>query len=552
VPVAARRPLPPRRDTRTPPPAGRAAGQSGSAGLGNRRWRLVTGRTVVGLVSLLVLTLTGYGWAAYQNLNASIHKSGALAGVAGSLNGDVNVLVMGLDSRLDENGNPLPADMYNALHAGDQSVGGMNANVLMLLHVPADGSKATAISIPRDDYASFPGCPDGQCAGKIKQAYGLAFDQQAKLLASKGIADSPARQQQQRDAGRQAETATVQQFLGGVPIDHFVEVTLVAFFQIAQVVQPITVCLLAATQDSYSGANFHAGKQQINGSQALAFVRQRRDDAPGDVYYNNFTDLDRERRQQAFIASLAFQLKQAGTFTDPAKLSAILNVASQNTAVDSGLNLLTLAQQAASLTSGNITFYTLPIDHFGTDSLGESVNFVDLPVIQSTVHSLLAGGSATPSGGPAPTTASTTSAPPVPPAVVDAVNASGQNGIAAQLEQAVASAGFTQGTASSLRSTRSSSVIEYGAGASSAAAALSKMLGGVTTQSYSAVAAGTLRVVIGTDFSLPASMGGGSTSTTSTPPPVTAVPGANGPVGSAGPPPGALSALSGGGIPCVK
>jgi hypothetical protein len=136
--------------------------------------------------------------------------------------------------------------------------------------------------------------------------------------------------------------------------------------------------------------------------------------------------------------------------------------------------------------------------------------------------------------------------------VVDAVNASGQNGIAAQLEQAVASAGFTQGTASSLRSTRSSSVIEYGAGASSAAAALSKMLGGVTTQSYSAVAAGTLRVVIGTDFSLPASMGGGSTSTTSTPPPVTAVPGANGPVGSAGPPPGALSALSGGGIPCVK
>ena len=96
--------------------------------------------------------------------------------------------------------------------------------------------------------------------------------------------------------------------LGGVPVDHFVEVTLVAFYEIAQVVQPITVCVNANTQDSYSGANFHKGLQQINAAQALAFVRQRRDDTH---LWLNFTDLDRERRQQAFIASLAYQLKQA-------------------------------------------------------------------------------------------------------------------------------------------------------------------------------------------------------------------------------------------------
>ena len=120
-----------------------------------------------------------------------------------------------------------------------------------------------------------PNVPDSECNGKIKQAYGLAFDQKSRLIAAQKGMSSTQRQQTERDAGRKAEIATVKEFLGGVPIDHFVEVTLVAFYQIAQVVQPITVCVNENTQDSYSGANFHKGYQQINASQAMAFVRQR-------------------------------------------------------------------------------------------------------------------------------------------------------------------------------------------------------------------------------------------------------------------------------------
>jgi LCP family protein required for cell wall assembly len=514
---------------------------------------LVTGYAALALASLLVLTFTGIAWSALQAVNG-IQKSNALNGVTGSSNGDTNILIMGLDSRLDENGNPLPADIYNALHAGDQADGGENANVLMLLHVPGDGSKSTAISIPRDDYVDLPGCPDGQCKGKIKQAYGLAFDQEAKKLVGQGVADSPAREQQQRDAARKAEITTVQQFLGGVPIDHFVEVTLVAFFQIAQVVAPITVCVLATTHDTYSGASFQAGRQQINASQALAYVRQRRDNVAGDTYYNNFTDLDRERRQQAFIASLAYQLKQASTFTDPAKLSGILNVAKQNTAVDTGFDLLSFAGQASSLTGGNMTFYTLPIDHFGNDSAGESVNIVNVPLIQSTVHSLLYGTAATPSTAASTTAAAST--PPGPRAVVDVVNASGQTGLAGKLEQALGGNGYTQGKASTASAIQSSSVIDYGSGASSAASALAGSLGGMSTRADSAVAAGTLRVVIGTGFTMPTSLAGGSSgggggAAGNTPPPATAV-AAGGNAASAAPPPSALSALSGGGIPCVK
>ena len=74
------------------------------------------------------------------------------------------------------------------------------------------------------------GSPDGQDRGKIKQAYGLAFDQQHKALAAQGVTDKTTLEQRSRDAGRNAEIATMSQFLGGLPIDHFVEVTMVAFY----------------------------------------------------------------------------------------------------------------------------------------------------------------------------------------------------------------------------------------------------------------------------------------------------------------------------------
>src|SRR5450631_3237992 len=181
---------------------------------GQRRRRAVI-FSVLGLILLLVVSLMGYAAFQYLSLTLGIKRSDVLGG-QGSTAGDTNILIMGLDSRLDENGNPLPKQIYDALHAGDQSNGGLNANVLMLLHVPGDGSKATEISIPRDDYVNLVGCPDGQCHGKIKQAYGLAFDQESRRIASQSGLDGTQRQQMERDAGRRAEISTVSQFLGGV------------------------------------------------------------------------------------------------------------------------------------------------------------------------------------------------------------------------------------------------------------------------------------------------------------------------------------------------
>lgn len=394
------------------------------------------------VVGILALSLTAYTAWQYHNLSSGIIRSDILEPSAGAgspsgaaafastspptgplvagtversaagpnpalASGGTNILLMGLDSRLDENGNPLPAAIYKALHTGGQNVGGENANVLILLHIAGNGGRSTAISIPRDDYTHLAGCPDGECMGKIKQAYGLALDQESRVLAREQNAPTGARREQVlRDAGRLAEIRTVERFLGGVTIDHFVEVTMVGFYELAQVVQPIMVCLAENTQDTYSGADFHAGRQQLDAAQALAFVRQRRDTVNAAL---NFTDLDRERRQQAFIISLAYQLKQAGTFINPLKVGGLIGVAKRNVAVDATLNLLSFAGEAEKLAGGKITYYTLPVDHFGTDPLGEDVNFVNLPLIQVTVRHLLATAST-----PAARTHARATAPPPP------------------------------------------------------------------------------------------------------------------------------------------
>jgi LCP family protein required for cell wall assembly len=460
--------------------------------------------------------------------------------------------MMGLDSRLDQHGQPLPQDIYDALHAGDGTAGGYNANVLIVLHVPGGGGPVTAISIPRDDYVDLAGCP-GQCQGKVKQAYGLAYQHaldslhtttsQSGTTSADSQDDPVAREQTAREAGRRAQISTVRHLLG-IPIDHFIELTLVAFFQIAQVVQPITVCLNADTSDPYSGADFHQGVQQIDAAQAMAFVRQRR-----DVNDELFTDLDRTRRQQAFIASLVGALRHGGALSSPSALRNLLDVAKQNVAVDAGFDLTGFVQHASKLTDSPLSLYTLPITEFGQDPGGEDVNIVDVATIRSIVHNLVAAGPPA-SGAPAATSSTTVA----PPAVLNVINASPHDGLAASLEATFASRGFTAGATSTADNITATSTIDYGVGAHDAAQVLADQLDLTATES-DAVAPDTVQLTIGTDFSaaqyLTDSASTATVSPTSSPTaPVTTV--AATATGTSAPVPTDLSRMGATNTPCVK
>ncbi|BEK87907.1 transcriptional regulator [Nocardia seriolae] len=517
---------------------------------------VVAGRAAVGLVAVAVLVATGMGWRQYHHELNGLTIAGVSPEGPKSSGKTQNILIMGLDSRLDEHGNALPQDMYDALHAGDDSEGGFNANVLILVHIPGDGSKSTAISIPRDDYVTLDAgsCASSPCKGKIKQAYGFAYARAKDKLTAAGVKDAQELDQRSRDAGRLAESNTVSRFLGNVPVDHFFEVTLAAFFQIAQAVQPITVCLNEDTSDSYSGANFKKGKQQIDAAQAMAFVRQRRDpDQP------LFTDLDRTRRQQAFIVSLLRQLQDSGTLSSPSKLRSLLDIAKQNTAIDKNLDPLAFVQRASALFDDGVSLFTLPVKDFGTDDAGESINIVDTDEIRTIVRNLLSPGDseATPTTAPTP---SATAIPGATGVVLNVVNSSGQNGLAAEVETALVTRGFTRG-ATSTGAPRDTTVLTYGAGAESAATALASRLGLTATKS-TALDDQTVKLTLGTDArsgpiaNLVADQPDPSTATSKTPKPTTSTtppaPVSATASGTNAPAATDLSQMDTGGIPCLR
>ena len=94
----------------------------------------------------------------------------------------INILLIGLDSRKDQDGNDLPWSILSSYTRGfDQ--GGYNTNTLILVHVGTD-DKVVAFSIPRDDWVPFNGVP-GYNHIKIKEAYGLTKQYVAQKLATK-------------------------------------------------------------------------------------------------------------------------------------------------------------------------------------------------------------------------------------------------------------------------------------------------------------------------------------------------------------------------------
>ncbi|WP_232246494.1 LCP family protein [Kitasatospora mediocidica] len=510
---------------------------------------VVAGRTIACATSLAVLGTCGFSWYAYQSLTNGLTTSSALndirKGAPPHLDNSVNLLLIGLDSRKDMNGEDLPGQfVQDELHAGSSSeVGGYNTNTLMVMHIPANGGQVTALSIPRDDYVQTVGA-DGKMH-KIKEAYGIAKSMAEVKLGGKGLS-KPELERQSREAGRKATLATVQSFLG-IPIDHFAEVNLLGFYDIAKAVEPIQVCLNHATRDPAitgqgSGADFTAGLNTLNASQALSFVRQRHNLANGD--------LDRTHRQQAFIASVVAKLKGAGVMGDLGKMQQLFDVVKKDVVMDDQWNVLDFAQQAPNLSGGHVEANTLPIAGFATVN-GQDVNKVDPVQIKRIVQQLTGHDPApAPAAEPAPVDSPTESAPSAaasapasqaPPGTVDVLNTSATAGAAATESKALTALGFTAGRIGQApRQTRTT--VTYGAGAKEAADQIAARYG-VTATAGATTRAGHVEVTLGTGYTPPGAPAGGAASPAAKGSSGAQDPAANLPM--QGPP------VKMGGIPCV-
>ncbi|MFE3544230.1 LCP family protein [Nocardia sp. NPDC059177] len=342
-----------------------------------RRACLILVRLCAAVVALAVLAGTGMAWSAKNEVESGFTHSTAIGQDAPrSRGGAVNILLIGLDTRKDLDGNDLPPEVLAALHAGDGTEGGYNANSLILLHIPADLSRIVAFSIPRDDYVRVTGIPGYQQI-KIKEAYGLKKAAVQAALIEQGETDPVALERRGREAGRASVVATVRDLVG-VPIDRFAEISLAGFYDLATAIGGVEVCLNNAVDDgAYSGAVFPAGPQHLDGAQALAFVRQRHGLQHGD--------LDRTHRQQAFLTSVATALSEAGTLTDLSKLTALMDAAHRDIVLSEGWNLFDFARDLGAAGSLPIEFRTLPVLRYDVID-GQDVNIVDPAAIKREVR----------------------------------------------------------------------------------------------------------------------------------------------------------------------
>ena len=481
------------------------------------------------VAAALVLAISGFSYFVVKDVS-SIGGSHAIA--SGPSIGEQNILLMGLESRTDWNGNILPDDVLRALHACNRQeiqngCGGNATNTLILIHIPAGGKKAVGFSIPRDDWVQFADTLGTQQQGKIDQAYGVSMATKEGELRQQ----DPGMSQDQiafdgNEAGRAATVATVEQ-LTGVHIDHFAEINLDGFYELAKVLGGVEVCLNHPVPlDPNSGFSAaHAGYQHLNAKKALAFVRQR------DGLTNG--DLDRTHRQQAFIDSVMHELNTEGVLSDLTKIQALLSVAKQYVITDSGWNLLDFATQMRSLTSGNLSFHTLPIEAYQTIE-GQSANQVNVPYIQQLVHNTFyPAPGASSSAKPKPTATAAVSAAEAAATTVDVFNGGSTQGLAGQVSAALVKDGFKAGQISNIAALTTTQVL-YGTGASASGAKIA-LLFGVTATASATVAAGHVQVNLGANATVP-----GATPSASSTPVALPTTGAQG---------GAVIAKNG--IPCV-
>jgi LCP family protein required for cell wall assembly len=475
---SAPRPLPPRLDPRagksrsTPGGATAARSAAGAPARSSRRLAVVV-RSLAAVLSVLVLAGSGWGWYLAKVAEASLSRTDAIptdgnvdAQGSGHAGEAMNLLLVGRDSRAG-----LTPEQQAEYVTGPDEAGLMNTDTMMLVHVPADGSAASFVSLPRDLYVPIPG--NGE--GKLNSAYGDGYN------SSKG-------EESDRDsAGAQSLIRTVSQFTG-LKIDHYAEINLLGFINLSTIVGGVEVNVCKAVDDSETGAHFDAGPQTLSGSQALLFVRQR---------HGLPSELDRQRRQQVYIAGMLRNLLSSNLLFDLGKQQAIVKQVGSSVTFDKGLDVFDLAAQLQSVQPGNITFQTLPgIKDGKAEGWGDVLVPSDPDALKAFFASLSAGPAADPAAAaPAPV------APAAPADVtVEVLNGSSVKGAAATAATALEGAGFVASSGGNAPARTDLTTITSAPGDEAKAAALAAQVPGAAVTVDAAVPAGTVHLTLGADF----------------------------------------------------
>jgi LCP family protein required for cell wall assembly len=307
--------------TRRPGPAGPGTGRRrrfwGQPGRRGRRIALIAGLVVV----VLVVALVG----SYFYLDSKLNRSVALPASSVQSAGQ-NWLIAGADSRQG-----LSRKQIDTLHVGDVT-GTENSDSLMLLHIGS--GRPVLISIPRDSYVPIP----GHGSNKINAA--LGFGGPSLLIQT-------------------VENVT------GLQINHYMGIGFGGLVSVVNQVGGVTMCLPKALHDYDSGANIPAGCHNLDGAQALAFVRDRHSFAN--------QDLQRIEDQRAFLTALLNKATGPGVYLNPFVALPFGSAAASSLSVDQGTQLYDLIKVALALRNPQTGTVPVASANYATANAGDAV-----------------------------------------------------------------------------------------------------------------------------------------------------------------------------------
>ncbi len=281
--------------------------------------------------AFMVLILAGAGYFGYKlyHTQKRVLAGGGKSATICSDNVDPSLLSTEGDSRI----NILLLGIGGPGHDGPYLT-----DTILLVSIDPIGNKITLLSIPRDLWVKIPG--DGY--QKINAAYPYGRDQ-SKHQTETALAQS----------GLAEVDKTIQPIIDGLNINYHVILDFQAFKQMVDTVGGVSVNVPETLYDPTIAWENHGnsviarkGVQEFNGSQALLYVRSR----------ETSSDFARADRQRLVISALKQKVFSAGTFSNPLKISSLLDSFGQNVYTDfSSTDIRCLYRQLNTIPSNSIT-----------------------------------------------------------------------------------------------------------------------------------------------------------------------------------------------------
>ncbi|MFF9687447.1 LCP family protein [Streptomyces sp. NPDC014623] len=291
-------------------------------------------RVATGL-SVLVLGAGGIGHAVVSGLETGIERVDPFKDMKNRPPGGhgLNFLLVGTDGR----------DEITPAEKKKYKLGGAPCHctdTLMLVHLSADRQRASVISLPRDSYAELPAHTDAT-TGKEHSAHPV------KLNAAYA------------EGGPQLTVRTVEQ-MTGVKIDHYLEVDFTSFMKTVDTLGGVEICTAKPLKDSYTGLDLAPGTHELDGGEALRYVRSR--------HLDGAADLGRMQRQQRFMAALVKRTASSGVLMNPMKFQQVAASVLESARADKGFGtkqMLELGRAMRGFTPASSEFASVPLEEKG-------------------------------------------------------------------------------------------------------------------------------------------------------------------------------------------